>query len=192
MAAQADPMYPLAMSWFRAGAWYTDAITTLVLTLPDDDPALAQVLDSIRSGTMLENEVVARNVLRFDMAAEEIKAFMMSKIESESMLLYARVLVQDSVRPPDPKPSAGDFYAAVFKLFLTLFRWLPQLMWWLVKARLGRQSFIVTPNFYATVFKAKVGASLFVRGSLTDRWRAALHDPLWWLALGAIGTLVFL
>ena len=48
LAAKDDPMYDISIGWFMAGAWYMDAISMLVLTLPDDDPTLAQILESMR------------------------------------------------------------------------------------------------------------------------------------------------
>ena len=154
LVAKTDPMYDIIIEWFKAGAWYMDAISGLVLILPEDDPTLTQILDSMRSGTLYENEVIAKNILRFGMAVDESAAFIVANSKAESLLLHARALVQNSPRQSSAKPSAT--------------------------------------NFYTTVFKAKVGSSLFARGSLTNRWRAALDDPLWWLALGAIGAMIFL
>jgi hypothetical protein len=103
LAAKADPTYHIGVGWFMAGAWYMDAISMLVLTLPDDDPMLAQILDSMRSGTLYENEVIAKNILRFGMAMDDSAVFVANS-KAESLLLHARALVQNSARRPSAKP----------------------------------------------------------------------------------------
>lgn len=148
LAAKDDPMYGVCIGWFMAGAWYMDAISMLILTLPDDDPTLAQILESMRSGALCHNEIIAKNILRFGMAMEESAGFMSANVKAESLLLHTRVLVQDATHQSQVQQQRKE--------------------------------------------RIKVGSSLFARGSLTERWQAALSDPLWWLALGAIGAMVFL
>ena len=159
LAAKDDPMYGISIGWFMAGAWYMDAISMLVLTLPDDDPTLAQILESMRSGALCHNEIIAKNILRFGMAMEESAGFMSANVKAESLLLHARALVQGATRQPQVKPLED----AVKRLLKTL-------------DDIRRQN----------KEQIKVGISL------RERWRAALNDPLWWLALGAIGMLIFL
>ena len=112
LAAKADPMYHVGIGWFMAGAFYMDIISMLVLTLPEDDPTLAQILDSMRSGTLYENEVIAKNILRFGMAVDESAAFIVANSKAESLLLHARSLVQNSMKLSRAKSSADDFHAA--------------------------------------------------------------------------------
>ena len=136
IAAQSDPAYAIAIEWFKAGACYMDSLCALILILPDDDPTLAQVLNSLRSGTLYGNDVIARNVLRFDMARDDITNFKTRNVKSESIILHARALVQGSMQRPSSKPSAADFYAALLRLVLLVFRWLPRLAWDTIKVRL--------------------------------------------------------
>ena len=144
LAVKDSPMCDLTMASFRAGAWYMDAISILVLTLPDDDPTLAQILASMRSTTLFENDVIAKNVLRYDIAREETLAFVVANVNAESVLLHARALIQSAARPPAN----------------------------------------------TAISKSKAGLSLIAL--LADRLLAAHGDPLWWLAVGTIGTLIFL
>ena len=163
LAAKDDPMYGVNIGWFMAGAWYMDAISMLILTLPDDDPTLIQILESMRSGTFYQNEIIAKNMLRFGMAMEESVSFISANVKVESLLLYARALVQGATKQPHSEPPAVDF--AELQRFLAKY------------ARPIRNSETIS--------------SFLTRRSLSDKWQAALSDPLWWLALGAIGILFF-
>lgn len=168
LAVKADPMYDIWVEWFKAGAWYMDAMFMLVLTLPDDDPALAEILGSIRTGALYENEIVAKNILRFGMAVDESADFIITNSKAESLLLHARALVQSSTK------QAG-LDAVSTSIFRTLSSTILKLTWFLIKRGFR-----------------KVGSSFSARGSLSNRWKAALDDPLWWLTLGATGALIFL
>lgn len=154
LAAKADPMYESMIGWFRAGAWYSDALAFLVLVLPDDDPTLAEILDSMRSGTFYENEVIAKNILRWGMAGEEAIGFMANNVRAESLLVHARTLVQNSIRQTRSDAIPASVFRVLSSTILKLTR------------------FLVKKEF------RKVGSSL--------------DDLLWWLILGAVGTLIFL
>ena len=98
LAAKVDPYYETGMRWFRSGAWYMDALYTMVLTLQDDDPWLAKVLESLASGTLYRGEVVAENALRWDMSKAEMGEFVKATTPEGSLLLFARMLIQREVK----------------------------------------------------------------------------------------------
>lgn len=168
LASKDDPAYDVLMAWFKTGAWYMDAMSMLVLTLPDDDPTLAEILGSIRTGTLYENEIVAKNILRFGMAVGESVDFIITNSKAESLLLHVRALVQNSTKQ-------ANHDAIPTTVFRVLSSTILKLTWFLIKREFR-----------------KVGSSFSARGSLSNRWKAALDDPLWWLILGATGALIFL
>ena len=94
LMANTDPSRDAIMNWFRCGAWYMDALYTMILALPDDDPSLTKVLGTLVSGRCWENQVVAENVLRWEMSKAEMSEFSEAASPRLALLLHARVLVQ--------------------------------------------------------------------------------------------------
>lgn len=137
------------MDWFRAGIWYSDALAFMVLVLPENDPTLAEILDSMRSGTFYESEGIAKNVLRYGMARGEMAEFR-EKIQAESALLHVRGLFQNSIKngqalTESAAPSASlrlpqtriGFYAFALRIVSRMFFYdLPRMSWMLGRALL--------------------------------------------------------
>ena len=136
LAAKTNPMYDITIEWFKAGAWYIDAIFMLVLILPEDDPTLTQILDSMRSGTFYENEVIAKNILRIGIAMYESTTFIIKNARAESLLLYTRALVQNSIKQPNAESLAVGSYSTIFKILDGLIAKANPL-WWLACGAIG-------------------------------------------------------
>ena len=160
------------MGWFQAGGRYMDAISLAILTLPEDDPTLPPIVESILSGQLFEAETVAKNMLRWDMARPEMDEFVRAHVagRAANALLYFRNLGQErmgAAKEPALNLSLFDFWLATLKIVF----WVsPIVTWMIVKRNWGRS------------FKTE--------GSLKQKWAAALRDPAWWtvVVLVAAGT----
>jgi len=126
-----------SIMWFSMGCWYVDCLWAAIFTLPEDDPALAQMLN----GQLGSREAIAQNILRIEMAREETTEFM------RNLRAPIATLVRASLhRPHAARLSSGatqarlDEVAAKFclmalKIAAEIFRLLPSIGWMILKRR---------------------------------------------------------
>ena len=135
---------PNAMGWFRAGALYMDAISLAILILQEDDPTLPQIVESVLSGHLFDAEMIAKNMLRWEMARPEMDAFARTNVvgKAANILLYCRSLLQERVRLTEPisipNLSLWDFWLATMKIVF----WVSPIITWMVVWRQIKKLFI--------------------------------------------------
>lgn len=128
---------PNAMSWFRAGASYMDAISLIILTLQDDDPSLLAIIESITSGQLFDSEIVAKNMLRWEMARPEMDEFVKMNVigRAANTLLYCRSLVQSAAREQRDVQSTSFSLGRLWVSILWILSWAS---WVTIKRQIGR------------------------------------------------------
>lgn len=123
------------MGWFKAGASYMDAISLAIMTLPEDDPTLPKIVESMLSGQLCEPEMVAQNILRWDMARAEMDEFAKKNVagQAANTLLYCRKLIQERVKAKEESPinlSLSDFWLATLKIVFWVSPVITWMMFW--------------------------------------------------------------
>lgn len=129
-----------SVMWFNMGCWYADCLWTAVLTLPDGDPALAQMV----SGQVISRESIAQNLLRIEMAREETAEFMRNL--PGPVVALARASLHQSVASQMPEATQAHiaevenasvkFCLMTLKIAAGFFRLLPSVGWMVMKRRL--------------------------------------------------------
>ena len=134
-----------SVMWFNIGGWYTDCLWMAILTLPEGDPALEQILKQISNipggGLYGSKGIIAQNMLRVEIAREEIAAFIGSL--PMPLIALARASLHHPAAPQAPeatRPSAEDvpinFWLPWLKVVAGFSLLLFSLAWISVKRRL--------------------------------------------------------
>ena len=129
-----------SVMWFNIGCWYADCLWTAVLTLPDGDPALAQMV----SGQVVSREGIAQNMLRIEIAREETAEFMRN-LPAPVVLLARASLHRPAASQASEATQAHiaevenalvNFWLMTLKIAAGFFRLLPSIGWMMAKRRL--------------------------------------------------------
>lgn len=126
-----------SISWFNIGGWYVDCLWTAVLTLPDGDPTLEQMLKGINQGS---RENIVHNLLRMEIAREETAEFV-GKLPAPLVVL-ARASLHRMAAPQEPEVTQDqidnasiNFCLITLKVAAGFFRLLPSMAWIAAKRR---------------------------------------------------------
>jgi len=127
--------------WFNLGGWYTDCLWMAILTLPEGDPALEQILEQISNlpggGLYGSKGVIAQNILRVEIAREEIAAFIGNL--PMPLIGLARASLHQPVTPQasETTMARAKFWLPWFKVAARFSLLLLSLAWIAVKRRLS-------------------------------------------------------
>ena len=129
-----------SVMWFNMGCWYADCLWTAVLTLPDGDPALAQIV----SPQVASREGIAQNILRIEMAREETAEFVRNlpapviALARASLHRVAASQVPEAMQAhtAEVENASFNFCLMTLKIAAGFFRLLPSIGWMIMKRRL--------------------------------------------------------
>ena len=124
-----------SVSWFNMGGWYVDCLWMAILTLPDGDPSLEQMLKGLQGS----REDIAQNLLRMEIAREETAEFTRNLPAPLVALARAAVRRNAIIQTPEKTQTIEDikinFYLAALKVIAGFLLLLPWIAWRAVKRR---------------------------------------------------------